>query len=144
MKHTHLGQHISLLYRYSQIFFNIDLKQYNLGSGQYIFLYYLLKNDGINQEQLSNLLKIDKATTARAVAKLMNEGYVTRKVSIKDHRAYILHSTDKGRQLGKNMEKILDKWNTIMLKDFSEEEKKQLFHLFDRLIENILKASGHK
>ncbi|MBP2651903.1 MAG: transcriptional regulator [Firmicutes bacterium] len=56
MQKDRFGKHISLIYRYSQIFFNSELKKYNLGSGQYIFLVNLFKNNGINQEQLSDIV----------------------------------------------------------------------------------------
>lgn len=138
MKTEHLGKHISLLYRQSQIYFNAELKKYKLGSGQYIFLLSLLENEGINQEQLADIVKIDKATTARAVAKLEGEGYLTRETSHEDKRAYILHSTEKARKIHKLLERVLDQWNDFMLADFTAEDKQTLRRLLDRAIENIL------
>lgn len=141
MKTEHLGKHISLLYRQSQIYFNAELKKYQLGSGQYIFLLSLLENEGINQEQLADIVKIDKTTTARAVAKLECEGYLTRETSLEDHRAYILHSTEKARSIYKVLGKILDQWNDSMLADFNAEDKHTLRRLLDRAIGNILSSN---
>ena len=141
MKTEHLGKHISLLYRQSQIYFNAELKKYQLGSGQYIFLLSLLKNEGINQEQLADIVKIDKTTTARAVAKLESEGYLTRETSLEDKRAYILHSTEKARSIQKVLGEILDRWNDSMLADFTAEDKNTLRRLLDRAIGNILSSS---
>ena len=141
MKTEHLGKHISLLYRQSQIYFNAELKKYRLGSGQYIFLLSLLKNEGINQEQLADIVKIDKTTTARAVAKLEREGYLTRETSLEDKRAYILHSTEKARSIQKVLGEILDRWNDSMLADFTAEDKNTLRRLLDRAIGNILSSS---
>lgn len=139
MNTEHLGKHISLLYRYSQIYFNTELKKYRLGSGQYIFLLSLLENEGINQEQLANLVKIDKTTTARAVAKLMREGYVRREISPEDHRAYVLHSTDKARDVAENIRLLMDDWNDTMLKGFSAADKQKMQTLLKRAIKNVLK-----
>jgi Transcriptional regulators len=141
LKTEHLGKHISLLYRQSQIYFNAELKKYRLGSGQYIFLLSLLKNEGINQEQLADIVKIDKTTTARAVAKLEREGYLTRETSLEDKRAYILHSTEKARSIQKVLGEILDRWNDSMLADFTAEDKNTLRRLLDRAIGNILSSS---
>jgi len=138
LKTEHLGKHISLLYRQSQIYFNAELKKYKLGSGQYIFLLSLLENEGINQEQLADIVKIDKTTTARAVAKLESEGYLTRETCQEDKRAYILHATEKARSIHKILEGILDQWNAFMLADFTAEDKKNLRCLLDRAIQNIL------
>ena len=139
MNTEHLGKHISLLYRYSQIYFNTELKKYHLGSGQYIFLLSLLENEGINQEQLASLVKIDKTTTARAVAKLMREGYVRREISPDDHRAYILHSADKAHAVAENIRLIMDDWNDTMLDGFSTADKQKMHTLLKRAIKNVLK-----
>lgn len=138
MKTEHLGKHISLLYRYSQIYFNAELRPYHLGSGQYIFLLSLLENDGINQEQLASIVKIDKTTTARAVAKLEREGYLTREISTDDRRAYILHPTLKAREIQPAISSILDRWNESVFEGFRAEDKQNLRELLNRAIQNIL------
>ncbi len=132
------GKHISLIYRYSQIFFNSELKKYNLGSGQYIFLINLFQNNGISQEQLSDIVKIDKATTARAIAKLVKESYVIREVNDKDKRAYNLYTTPKAESIKNILFRILDSWNKIMLDNFTNEEKEILLKLTEKVGSNIL------
>lgn len=133
-----LGKHISLIYRFSQIFFNLELKKYNLGSGQYIFLVNLFENNGITQEQLSDIVKIDKATTARAVAKLVKENYVFRKINTQDKRAYNLYTTDKAESLKSTLYEILDSWNKIMLDNLNSEERETLAKLIEKVGTNIL------
>lgn len=135
------GKHVSLIYRYSQIFFNAQLKKYNLGSGQYIFLINLFENNGISQEQLSDMVKIDKATTARAVAKLVNEHYVIRKVSETDKRAYNLYTTDKAEAIKPDLFAVLDAWNQTMLDDFSSQDKEILLKLIEKVGSNILRQA---
>ncbi|MCR5175500.1 MAG: MarR family transcriptional regulator [Anaerovibrio sp.] len=137
MSNERLGKYISILYRQSQIYFNAELKKFKLGSGQYIFLLGLLKNDGINQEQLADYVKIDKATTARAVAKLEREGYLIREICPTDKRAYILHPTDKAKKISENLDKILDHWNDTLLAGFSAKEKDILQKFLARIRNNI-------
>lgn len=138
MQKDRFGKHISLIYRYSQIFFNAQLKKYHLGSGQYIFLVNLFENNGISQEQLADIVKIDKATTARAVAKLVEEKYVIRKISRNDKRAYKLYTTDKAAAIKDILFGLLDSWNTIMLDQFDSGERKTLFTLIEKVGDNIL------
>ena len=64
-----------------------------------------IRNDGITQEQLSNNIEIDKATTARAVAKLIEAGYFTKVNNAEDRRAYNIYATDKARDMRKDIEK---------------------------------------
>ncbi|MBP2654591.1 MAG: hypothetical protein H6Q73_2160 [Firmicutes bacterium] len=138
MNKDRLGKHISLIYRYSQIFFNEQLKKYNLGSGQYIFLINLFENNGISQETLSDIVKFDKATTARAIAKLINENYVIRKVNESDKRAYNLYTTDKAESIKDELFAILDSWNQIMLDKFEQQERKNLLSSIEKVGNNIL------
>jgi len=137
-----LGKHISLIYRYSQIFFNVQLKKYNLGSGQYIFLISLFENNGISQEQLSDIVKFDKATTARAVAKLINEKYVIREVNESDKRAYNLYTTDKAESIKNELFEILDSWNQIMLDKLERQDRENLINLIEKVGKNILSQAN--
>lgn len=141
MQKDRFGKHISLIYRYSQIFLNAQLKKHNLGSGQYIFLMSLFEHNGINQEQLSDIVKIDKATTARAVAKLVNEGYVIREISETDKRAYNLYTTEKALAIKEVLLSILDTWNEIMLDNLTPAERHTLLELTEKVSSNILKPS---
>ena len=65
-----IGKTMSILYRYRQIIINHKLRPYGLVSGQHIFLINIARHEGINQKDLTNLVKIDKATTAKALKKL--------------------------------------------------------------------------
>jgi len=90
-----LGRWISLLHRHGHIYVGRHLKQYNIKKGQYTFLNALYKKDGIRQEQLSDYLKIDKGTTAKAIKKLEDYDYIIRKVDPIDKRAYNVYLTEK-------------------------------------------------
>ena len=66
----YLGKYISLIHRQANVFFTKEFSKFGFGSGQYMFLIHLYKNDGISQEELSELVNIDKGTTAKAIRKL--------------------------------------------------------------------------
>lgn len=133
-----MGMHISLLYRYSQSYFNAALKKYGLGSGQYIFLLHLLDNEGINQERLAQMVKIDKTTAARAVAKLVEAGYVSRTVSENDRRAYVLRTTKKTQGIKKELRKTIDRWQSLLTRGFSPEECRQMGRLLEQAMKNAV------
>ena len=67
---------ISSLYRYTQKYFDKKLVEYNIGSGQLLFLFLINENEGISMQQLSNMVDIDKGTTTKSIKKLVDEGYV--------------------------------------------------------------------
>ena len=103
----YLGKYISLIHRQANVFFTKEFSKFGFGSGQYMFLIHLYKNDGISQEELSDLVNIDKGTTAKAIRRLeelnlikrlkdstdkrINRIYLTTKaINIKDEFFYIL------------------------------------------------------
>ena len=49
---------------------NIEFRDLNLARGQYIYLVRIAEQPGIIQEELSELLKVDRSTVARSVKKL--------------------------------------------------------------------------
>ncbi|MFQ9935711.1 MAG: winged helix-turn-helix transcriptional regulator [Phascolarctobacterium faecium] len=55
---------------------DLHFKELALQRGRFIFLTRICENTGINQNDLSLLLKVDKSTTAKAVQKLTAAGYI--------------------------------------------------------------------
>ncbi|MBU3111251.1 MarR family winged helix-turn-helix transcriptional regulator [Clostridium lacusfryxellense] len=131
-----LGRWISLLHRYGHVYIGRQLKQYNISKGQYTFLNALYKKDGLRQEQLSDYLKIDKGTTAKAIKKLEDDEYITRKVDEKDKRAYNVYLTQKALIIKPVVRKAMMNWTDILFSGFSEDEKKTSLALLERMGEN--------
>ena len=131
-----VGRYISCIYRYFHKYMHTQLQEYSLGSGQFHFLMMLYKKDGVNQETLAEELHIDKATSARAIKKLEEQGFVIRKKDAHDKRNYHIYLTPKAKKLKTNIRKILSNWTDILLKDLSKKEEQQLFILLDKISQN--------
>ncbi|MEN2257313.1 MarR family transcriptional regulator [Paraclostridium benzoelyticum] len=93
-----------------------------VGAGQFMFLVELYKGDGRSQEDLAETLNIDKGTTARAIKKLEEEGFLTREKDEIDKRAYKLYLTDKGKSVKTSIYEVLSKWEIYMTTNLTEEE----------------------
>lgn len=133
-----IGKWISILYRYGQSYISRRMEPYNIGCGQYIFLMTLYKKDGISQEELSDLLKIDKATTAKALKKLEEEGYIVRNVDSDDKRAYRVYVTQKALDIKPDFINAIDNWNNILSSGITAEEKEIILKLLKKMTENAL------
>ena len=131
-----IAKYISILYRAGNIYFNQNFEKYNIGSGQYPFLVYLYYKDTVTQEIMSNELYIDKGTTAKALKKLQENGYVTRQVDDKDKRAYKVQLTENGKKVTKEIFHILHNWNSILTSDFTEEEQNLALKLLMKMLKN--------
>ncbi|WP_264737861.1 MarR family winged helix-turn-helix transcriptional regulator [Cytobacillus firmus] len=134
-----IGRWISLLHRYGNVYINEQFKPYNIGAGQYQFLAMLYQNEGLSQDELACLLKIDKGTTARAIAKLENEGYVERKVFSVDKRIKKLYLTDKAYLFESKLISILLGWSDVLTKDLSIDEQEYALKLLNKMALNAEK-----
>ncbi|WP_376774609.1 MarR family winged helix-turn-helix transcriptional regulator [Clostridium thailandense] len=83
---SHILREIGTLFRCIHSISDIKFKEINLQKGQFIFLTRICENQGINQIDLSNLLKVDKTTTTKAIQKLIEAGYIEKKRDDNDKR----------------------------------------------------------
>ncbi|CAN7342820.1 MarR family transcriptional regulator [Paenibacillus sp. LjRoot153] len=127
---------VSLIYRYGQMYIGEHLKKFEIGRGQHIFLNALYKEDGLTQEELSDYLKIDKGTTAKALKKLEEQGYVTRIVSEKDKRCNEVFLTDKARGIKEDVRKVLTDWRERLTFGLSDVEKQMALTILEKMGHN--------
>lgn len=132
-----IGKYISLLYRKGGIFISKGMEQYNIGQGQIMFLLELYAEDGRNQEELSKVLQIDKGTTARAIKKLEEEGYLRREKDDNDKRSNKIFVTQKGLDVKENIFSVLSKWESTISESLDEEERLLVIKLLKKVCSNI-------
>ena len=118
---------------------DIEFREINLAKGQYLFLVRVCENPGINQEMLSNMLKVDRTTTAKAVKKLEERDYIIRKSSEKDKRAFELYPGEKAKEIYPFLRREEDFSADTALIGFSVTEKELLYSLIKRMRTNIEK-----
>jgi len=131
-----IGRWISILYRHGQSYISKKLEPYNIGSGQYIFLVVLYRKDGISQEELSNHLKMDKATVAKALKKLADAGYIQRETDAADKRAYQVFLTPKALAIRPAVQEAIQGWEQILTGGLSGDEIGLLRQLLEKMAKN--------
>ncbi len=139
MNDISFGKYISVLYRYTQIIINHQLKEYGLGSGQYLFLIAIAKSPGINQKELTAQMMNDKATTAKALSKLESLGYIERQKDEADRRNYKIFLSDKGEAFIPTLRAILQTLTSTLSTEMTASEIDQSKELLDKMLENAIK-----
>lgn len=142
-KHS-ITKWISILYRYGQNHISRQLSSYSIGSGQYIFLLALFKKDGISQEEVSDHLKIEKATTAKAMKKLEKEGFIKRSTDSSDKRAYKVFLTQKALDIKPVIHNLLKNWAEVLMTDLTENEKETIYELLEKMAKNAFASFEKK
>lgn len=136
-KCENIGKYISQLHRKGNVFINRELSKYDLSVGQFMFLLDLYMKDGKNQEEISDNLKIDKGTTARAIKKLEEQGFVIRIKNENDKRSNKIYLTDKAKDIKENVFDILDNWNQKISMILTKEEEETMKNILKKVCENI-------
>ena len=132
-KRAPIGKYISHMYRKGNSFISKEISKFGIGSGQIMFLIELYKNDGISQEELSEILNIDKATTCRAIKKLEKEELLIKVKDENDKRAYKLYLTEKSKSIEDNIKNALNEWEKHISKELSQEEVNILINMLKKI-----------
>ena len=136
-EHKHIAKYISQLYRKGSSYINKEISKYGIGSGQFMFLLELYKKDGKNQEEIAEDLKMDKGTTARALKKLEEQGFLIRLRDESDKRTNKIYLSDKAKNIREDIFNILDDWNKQITRSLAKEEVKMLEDLLEKVSKNI-------
>lgn len=124
---------ISILHRNGQSYVSKKLRDYNIGSGQYIIILNLFRNDGIHQEKLSDYMKIDKGSIAKSIKKLEEEAYIKRIIDSDDKRAYKVFLTPKALDIIPIVQKTIKNWEDVIVSDLSESEKQMIEKMLNKM-----------
>jgi len=131
---------VGMLARCIQSISDIKYREIKLQRGQFIFLTRICESPGINLIELSHILKVDKATTTKAVQKLMKEDYVVRERDNVDKRMWHLFPSPKAKEIYPYIIQEENQNIEICFHGFSFAEKQNVVQLLKRMSENIDQA----
>jgi len=132
-----LGKEINELARDVKKFLHYHLDGHSLGDGQFGILYEVFHSPGISQEKLSKKRNVDKTTTAKAVKKLINNGYIQREKDKADKRVYCLLCTEKAVELMPEIERIIKLENEVLTESLSEDEVEVFRKIMGKMTKSI-------
>ena len=90
-------------------YLNSKIQDMDLGHEmRYIMAVY--DNQGLSQDDLVRIFGQSKASIAKSVKKLEDQGYIKREINPKNRRKYMLKTTSKGEDLVPKIRKISKDW----------------------------------
>lgn len=131
-----LGRVIWQIWKDGQMYVTEALRKFGIGSGQHPVLMMLFNLGNLSQEEISRRLRIDKAATTKAVAKLLKEGYIERKPDSHDKRMYRVSPSQKAQRIREELYRINEEWERILLHGFGATERKVVREVLLRIREN--------
>lgn len=122
MELVSIARAIGILNRTFQSYLSKALADKDVSYSDSIFLINIGNKSGISQEELSDLLAIDKAAIARSVKSLEEKGYLVTERSGQDKRAKELYLTEAGKTFVQFMDGLHQRWAEHVMNHMSEQE----------------------
>lgn len=132
-----LGYYVSTISKYVHTYINREVNPYGINFHQARIIRLLCDNEGINQEMLTEMMKLDKITISKLLDPLVQQGYVDKRKNEQDKRIKNLYPTESGRRLEAPLNEVLKKTTEVLEKGFSVDEKTEVRVLLNKMLDNI-------
>lgn len=142
MKNIEIMQDISIIYRYQVMLLNQRLSKYEMTTGLAPFLLSIDTSPGTSLISLSKELFIDKATTTKAVTKLIDGEFIEKVADPADRRAFKLYITPKGRKVCKEVRREAYSFKEKILVGCSQEDYQTTLKVLEKVFENMRKMAS--
>ncbi|MBM6506950.1 MarR family winged helix-turn-helix transcriptional regulator [Staphylococcus pasteuri] len=116
---------------------NIEFKDLKLSKGQFIYLVRICENPGMIQEQLVDMLKIDRATASRSIKNLEKNNFIYKTYNENNKKNKLLYPTEKGQKLYPFIIRENNHSNEVALEGFNNKEIDELSKMLNRVKHNI-------
>lgn len=126
-----ISKYCSILDRCSSMYKNSAFKDISICSSHAPYFFFLIKNPGVTQDELSKRLVINKSNVTRSIQFLEEKGYVRRTNDPLDKRINHIYLTKEGEELvpvirnkiyvfNKEVGEVLDEDEIIILNNLLE------------------------
>ena len=106
---------------------------------QWIALYYLGKNDNINQKMLGKKMNIKESTIVRLIDRMETDELVERKKNPNDKRVINIVLTPKGEDTRKKLLPEGQKFNDIVAEGIKKEDLEIFMDVLHKMVSNVNK-----
>lgn len=136
---NNIGKLNAAIYRNLQGILDIKLQDIPIRGGQHDFLYVISNTEGITQKELSEILFVDKSTTAKAVNSLVTQGFIKKQTGKNDKRLRKLYLTEKGHLIKPTIQETFYDLLNITRGGLSDEETEQAIVLLQSILSSVVK-----
>ncbi len=116
------------------------LKPLGLTFSQINLLSYLedeCRGEPVNLKSIENYFRLTHPTVIGIVGRLEKKGFVTTETDPGDKRCTLVTASIDASKTWKTVKKHREKMDSVLQKNMSEKEKKQLNTLLDKILENL-------
>lgn len=111
--------------------------RYGLSSAQWRLLVRLVKEEGVAQARLAELLEIEPISVSRLIDRMEQAGWVERRHDPADRRVRMVFPTGQAREAYGEVKSVAGEVYAEALAGLSDEEKRILIRGLDRITTNL-------
>lgn len=128
--------------RKAQLCIGCRLAPYGITAAEEPFFMMITHHGGATQEELTAMIGVDKAATARAVRSLENKGYLTRQQDTKDRRQNHVFATDAAMEIAEQVHAELLRLDNEITKGLLRQDLQLLSDSLDLMEKNLTVIRG--
>lgn len=128
-----VSRYINFLERCSLQYRSKEFKDLGFSGNHHMFIFYISRNPGCNQDSLVKKLHINKSNIARSVKDLIDDGFIYREIDEVDKRAYKLYPSEKALEILPEIRKRILRFNIEVTKGLTESE----LQLLDKMLNTV-------
>ena len=120
--------------------FDASAAQYGLSSAQWRLMVRVVKEKGVAQARLAEILEIEPISVSRLVDRMEEGGWVQRQADHTDRRVRIVVPTDRSRAVFNEVRQVAGEVFEDALRGLSKEQRHALLHGLETMISNLAPA----
>ncbi|MBS4539032.1 winged helix-turn-helix transcriptional regulator [Clostridium sp. D2Q-11] len=137
MNREHIGKYLGMIHRLHITLIDKRLEPYDISHGQLFLLLAIYNKEGITQNDLCEMYKIDKAAVSKSIKKLIDEDFLIRERDNKDKRKQLLYLTNKAKNFEGEFRSVLQAIEEDSTKGLSMDELNSFFNVSNKIIDNL-------
>ncbi|WP_440118750.1 MarR family winged helix-turn-helix transcriptional regulator [Paenibacillus sp. QZ-Y1] len=132
-----IGFMLGLTHRKAAALLSIRFKPYDITTEQFSVLFNIGRGEGVNQKEVAARVYKDQPTTARIIDLLEKKGWVDRRTSEQDRRAYLLYLTEEGKVLLNTLVPLEREMNKGLTEGIPEDQMQAFKHTLSLMNSNL-------
>jgi DNA-binding MarR family transcriptional regulator len=134
----HLGFLLSDISRLARREFDRRVRHLGLTRAQWLFLFHLSRQPGATQSELAELLQMEKISVSRQAGRLERAGWIERRDSQEDGRAYHVYLTPRAGRIVEKLDSMATEFRADYLRGLPPARRSALFTDLSRIKANLL------
>jgi len=117
--------------------FELRGAEYGLSAAQWRLLVRVVKDEGVPQARLAEILEIEPISVSRLLDRMEAGGWISRQQDASDRRVRMIFPTDKSRKVFAAIKSVAGEVYEEALSGLSVDGRRALIHGLSRIVENL-------